>query len=125
MFPAGVERLEGVGGYVVAERRRLGRWTVGQKSVAAAFALILKDPVIGLPGSQPGSPGGQPIIIEPPPGSEVSVQSVSLGNIVMGPTIINMDSRPIARAVASAFIEDVTILDQLGKALGKRKAVTS
>jgi sodium-dependent dicarboxylate transporter 2/3/5 len=41
MFPAGVERLEGVGGYVTAERRRLGPWTVGQKSVAAAFTLTV------------------------------------------------------------------------------------
>ena len=41
MFPAGVEQLEGVGSYVAAERRRLGPWTVGQKSVAAAFALTV------------------------------------------------------------------------------------
>jgi solute carrier family 13 (sodium-dependent dicarboxylate transporter), member 2/3/5 len=41
LFPAGVERLEGVGSYVVAERSRLGRWTTGQKSVAAAFAITV------------------------------------------------------------------------------------
>jgi len=41
MFPAGVDRLEGVGSYVAAERRRLGAWTVGQKSVAAAFAITV------------------------------------------------------------------------------------
>ena len=41
MFPAGVDRLEGVGSYVAAERRRLGGWTIGQKSVATAFALTV------------------------------------------------------------------------------------
>ncbi len=41
LFPAGVERLEGVGRYVAAERSRLGAWTVGQKSVAAAFAITV------------------------------------------------------------------------------------
>lgn len=41
MFPAGVERLEGVGRYVAAERKRLGVWTVGQKSVAIAFAITV------------------------------------------------------------------------------------
>jgi len=41
MFPAGVDRLEGVGSYVAAERRRLGAWTVGQKSVAVAFAITV------------------------------------------------------------------------------------
>lgn len=76
----------------------------------------------GLPG---GGQVGGPIVIEPPPGGAVSVQSVSLGNIVMGAINVNLDGKAISRAVASAFIEDVTILDQLGKALGKRKAVTS
>ena len=41
LFPAGVERLEGVGSYVAAERSRLGRWTTGQRSVAAAFAITV------------------------------------------------------------------------------------
>jgi sodium-dependent dicarboxylate transporter 2/3/5 len=41
MFPAGVERLEGVGRYVAAERKRLGVWTVGQKSVAIAFSITV------------------------------------------------------------------------------------
>ncbi|MFM7291502.1 MAG: SLC13 family permease [Planctomycetia bacterium] len=41
MFPAGIDRLEGVGRYVAIERQRLGGWTVGQKSVAAAFALTV------------------------------------------------------------------------------------
>ena len=41
LFPAGVDRLEGVGSYVAAERSRLGRWTVGQKSVAVAFAITV------------------------------------------------------------------------------------
>jgi hypothetical protein len=41
MFPAGIERLEGVGQYVAVERQRLGGWTVGQQSVAAAFALTV------------------------------------------------------------------------------------
>lgn len=41
LFPAGVERLPGVGQYVACERRRLGPWTVGQKSVAAAFAFTV------------------------------------------------------------------------------------
>jgi len=41
LFPAGVERLEGVGSYVAAERGRLGAWTVAQKSVAFAFAITV------------------------------------------------------------------------------------
>jgi sodium-dependent dicarboxylate transporter 2/3/5 len=41
LFPAGVERLVGVGHYVARERRRLGPWTVGQKSVAFAFAVTV------------------------------------------------------------------------------------
>ena len=41
LFPAGVVRLEGVGSYVAAERNRLGCWTVGQKSVAVAFAITV------------------------------------------------------------------------------------
>ena len=41
LFPAGVERLEGVASYVAAERSRLGAWTVAQKSVAIAFALTV------------------------------------------------------------------------------------
>jgi len=41
MLPAGVERLEGVAEYVAAERARLGPWTVGQRSTAAAFALTV------------------------------------------------------------------------------------
>ena len=41
MFPAGVSRLEGVRAFVAAERSQLGRWTVGQWSTAAAFALTV------------------------------------------------------------------------------------
>ena len=41
MFPAGVERLEGVTEHVVRERAKLGRWTTGQKSVAAAFGITV------------------------------------------------------------------------------------
>ena len=41
LFPAGVERLEGVGEFVRAERRRLGAWTTGQKSTALAFGITV------------------------------------------------------------------------------------
>lgn len=41
MFPAGVERLDGVAEFVARERSRLGRWTVGQTSVAVAFAITV------------------------------------------------------------------------------------
>ena len=41
MFPAGVDRLEGVGRFVSTERSRLGAWTVGQKSTAFAFAVTV------------------------------------------------------------------------------------
>ncbi|MFM8891142.1 MAG: SLC13 family permease, partial [Planctomycetia bacterium] len=41
MFPAGVEHLEGVTDHVVRERAKLGRWTTGQKSVAAVFAITV------------------------------------------------------------------------------------
>ena len=41
LFPAGVERLDGVSAYVAGERSRLGAWTVGQRSTAAAFAATV------------------------------------------------------------------------------------
>jgi sodium-dependent dicarboxylate transporter 2/3/5 len=41
MFPAGVDRLDGVGEYVAGERSRLGPWTAGQVSTAAAFAFTV------------------------------------------------------------------------------------
>ena len=41
LFPAGVDRLEGVTRFVTAERARLGRWTMGQISTAIAFALTV------------------------------------------------------------------------------------
>jgi sodium-dependent dicarboxylate transporter 2/3/5 len=41
MFPAGIERLEGVRAYVTAERARLGGWTTGQRSTAVAFAVTV------------------------------------------------------------------------------------
>lgn len=75
----------------------------------------------GLIGPGPGGP----IVIEPPPGGAVKVERVELGNIQMGATHVYLDSKEIARGVAKSFIEDVTILDQLGKALGKRKAATT
>ena len=41
MFPAGVDRLQGVGQFVAEERQRLGTWTTGQRSVAWAFAVTI------------------------------------------------------------------------------------
>ena len=41
LFPAGVERLEGVSEFVRAERQRLGVWTTGQKSTALAFGITV------------------------------------------------------------------------------------
>ncbi len=41
MFPAGVDRLDGVAEFVTKERERLGRWTIAQRSVAAAFAITV------------------------------------------------------------------------------------
>ncbi|NDC53650.1 MAG: DASS family sodium-coupled anion symporter [Planctomycetia bacterium] len=41
MFPAGIDRLEGVAGYVAEERGRLGPWTAGQRSTAVAFAVTV------------------------------------------------------------------------------------
>ena len=41
LFPAGVDRLEGVTAYVAGERARLGRWTTGQWSTALAFAVTV------------------------------------------------------------------------------------
>jgi solute carrier family 13 (sodium-dependent dicarboxylate transporter), member 2/3/5 len=41
MFPAGVDRLEGVGQFVAIERAGLGAWTTGQKSTALAFAITV------------------------------------------------------------------------------------
>lgn len=41
LFPAGIERIEGVAEFVAAERGRLGPWTPGQRSTAAAFAITV------------------------------------------------------------------------------------
>ena len=41
MFPAGIDRLEGVQAYVRGERGRLGAWTTGQRSTAAAFGATV------------------------------------------------------------------------------------
>ncbi len=41
LFPAGVERLDGVQAFVREERQRLGRWTTGQKSTALAFGITV------------------------------------------------------------------------------------
>lgn len=41
LFPAGVERLDGVQEFVRRERMRLGRWTTGQRSTALAFAITV------------------------------------------------------------------------------------
>jgi sodium-dependent dicarboxylate transporter 2/3/5 len=49
MFPAGMERLDGVTAFVDAERAKLGAWTTGQRSAAAAFAITVALWVI--PGS--------------------------------------------------------------------------
>ncbi|MFM8703433.1 MAG: SLC13 family permease [Planctomycetia bacterium] len=41
LFPAGIERLDGVADYVARERSNLGSWTAGQWSTAAAFAITV------------------------------------------------------------------------------------
>jgi sodium-dependent dicarboxylate transporter 2/3/5 len=41
LFPAGVERLEGMRTFVAGERARLGKWTTGQASTATAFAITV------------------------------------------------------------------------------------
>jgi len=41
LFPAGVDRLVGVRAHVAAERSKLGAWTTGQRSTAAAFAATV------------------------------------------------------------------------------------
>jgi sodium-dependent dicarboxylate transporter 2/3/5 len=41
LFPAGIDRLDGVQEYVRAERAKLGPWTTGQVSTAAAFGLTV------------------------------------------------------------------------------------
>jgi sodium-dependent dicarboxylate transporter 2/3/5 len=41
LFPAGLDRLDGVAAHVATERARLGAWTVGQWSTAAAFAVTV------------------------------------------------------------------------------------
>jgi sodium-dependent dicarboxylate transporter 2/3/5 len=41
LFPAGVDRLEGVQEFVRGERAGLGRWTTGQKSTALAFGATV------------------------------------------------------------------------------------
>ncbi|MFM8984530.1 MAG: SLC13 family permease [Planctomycetia bacterium] len=41
LFPAGIDRLEGVQEYVRAERAKLGPWTTGQMSTALAFGITV------------------------------------------------------------------------------------
>jgi sodium-dependent dicarboxylate transporter 2/3/5 len=41
MFPAGLERIEGVASFVAAERGRLGPWTAGQRSTAVVVAVTV------------------------------------------------------------------------------------
>ena len=41
MFPAGIDRLDGVAAFVTAERTRLGRWTTAQWSTAVAFGITV------------------------------------------------------------------------------------
>jgi sodium-dependent dicarboxylate transporter 2/3/5 len=41
LFPAGVERLDGVEEFVRLERVKLGRWTTGQRSTALAFGITV------------------------------------------------------------------------------------
>lgn len=41
MFPAGVDRLEGVAEFVTSQRAGLGPWTTAQKSTALAFAVTV------------------------------------------------------------------------------------
>ncbi len=41
MFPAGVDRLEGVAEFVASQRAGLGPWTTAQKSTALAFAITV------------------------------------------------------------------------------------
>jgi len=41
MFPAGTDRLTGVQDFVRSERARLGAWTTGQRSTAAAFGATV------------------------------------------------------------------------------------
>jgi len=59
MFPAGVDRLEGVEDFVREERTRLGRWTTGQASTAAAFGITVAlwvGPGLALVALGPGHP---------------------------------------------------------------------
>jgi len=59
LFPAGVERLEGMEPFVAAERARLGTWTTGQVSTAAAFAFTVAlwiAPGVALLAAGPGHP---------------------------------------------------------------------
>jgi sodium-dependent dicarboxylate transporter 2/3/5 len=59
LFPAGVDRLEGMRGFVAAERARLGPWTTGQASAAAAFAVAVGlwvAPGVALLAGGPGHP---------------------------------------------------------------------
>lgn len=82
------------------------------------------DPIVRpVPEAPPGGIGG-PIVIEPPPGSEVKVDSVEIGAINNGPTTIMLDGKVLARAIVDTLVGDTVVLDRLGKALGKRKAVT-
>ncbi|MFM7075119.1 MAG: SLC13 family permease [Planctomycetaceae bacterium] len=41
LFPAGVDRLDGVAALVARERATMGRWTAGQASTALAFAVTV------------------------------------------------------------------------------------
>ncbi|MFM7107554.1 MAG: SLC13 family permease [Planctomycetaceae bacterium] len=81
LFPAGVERLEGVTAYVAGERARLGRWTAGQISTAAAFAItvalwVAPGAVLAVAG--PGAAAYQALAARIPEGVAAVVGAVLL-----------------------------------------------
>lgn len=100
-------------------------------NTAAAVILQASDLANRRPGSDPGLrplPGGGnvggPIVIEPPPGSDVKVSTVEIGAVNTNATFM-LDGKVLARAIIDTMAGDTVALDKLGKALGKRKAVTS
>jgi len=119
------KKLEVGFGNVVTELQTIA------KILETGFARIELPPYVG-PITTPNEPGpGGPVIPGGPtpipgqPGVTVeqgTIESVTLGDVVVGDTHLYVDGKEVARAIAAAFVEDVTILDQLGKALGERKA---
>lgn len=132
-----------------AEAARIAQETIDTfaKIKEAAGGGIGSTPVPGMPGpggstpitpTLPVNPGGPPIGGLRPNGDgtvtldltsvdarEANVENVDFGGITMNPHIeVKLDSKDIAAEVVKALLDDVTLVDKLGKKLNERKSTS-